>query len=326
MDGMGSAGNDPAVSVVVPVFNEAPNVQRLVDAVRDVLGPGGRWELLLVDDGSTDGTAELAARLAENDPNLRLLGLARNYGQTAALQAGFDHARGRVLVSMDGDLQNDPRDIPRLVDKLEEGFDLVAGYREKRQDRWLTRKLPSRAANGIIRWITGVPIRDNGCSLKAYRREVVERMELYSDMHRFIPAVAAATAGARITEVPVRHHPRRAGESKYGLSRVWKVLLDLFTVKMIHSFRERPLALFGAGAAVATALGFLFFLWSLAVSLELIYPATQTGMVFPSIALVWWTLAFYLVLLGLIAEIALRERWEEQSGRLPLARERRVTA
>ncbi len=310
------------VSVIVPLYDEEPNVTPLVDAVREALGDGLQWELLLVDDGSTDGTAERAAAEATADGRVRLLRLARNYGQTQALQAGFDHARGAVLVSMDGDLQNDPRDIPRLVERLGEGYDLVAGYRENRQDRWLTRKLPSAAANRIIRWLTGVPIRDNGCSLKAYRREVVERMDLYAEMHRFIPAVAAATAGARITELPVRHHPRRRGESKYGLSRVWKVMLDLLTIKMIHSFRERPLVLFGVSAAGAAALGFVFFLWSVAIALDLIYPAAEGALVFPSTALVWWTLAFYLLLLGLIGEIALREKWESRSQLLPVARER----
>lgn len=316
------------VSVVVPVYNEAPNLQPLVDAVCDVLGVGGDWELLLVDDGSTDDTPENAARLARRIPNVRLLRLARNYGQTQALQAGFDNARGEVLVSMDGDLQNDPRDIPLLLEKLEEGYDLVAGYRKDRQDRWLTRKVPSRAANALIRRLTGVPIRDNGCSLKAYRRRIVERIHLYSDMHRFIPAMAVAQAGARLTEVPVRHHARRAGQSKYGLSRVWKVLADLLTLKMIHSFRERPLALFGTVAAAALAVGLVFFAWSLARTTGtpgLAEADPATFLVFPSMAVVFWALAFYLVLLGLVAEVALRKRRVSRRERSPVVWERSPT-
>lgn len=313
------------VSVVVPVYNEEPNLEPLVEAVCDVLGVGGDWELLLVDDGSTDDTPEKAARLARQIPNVRLLRLARNYGQTQALQAGFDNARGEVLVSMDGDLQNDPRDIPLLLEKLEEGYDLVAGYRKDRQDRWLTRKVPSRAANALIRRLTGVPIRDNGCSLKAYRRRIVERIHLYSDMHRFIPAMAVAQAGARLTEVPVRHHARRAGQSKYGLSRVWKVLADLLTLKLIHSFRERPLALFGMVAAAALVIGLIFFGWSFARMVGVAGADAGTFLVFPSMAVVFWALAFYLVLLGLVAEVALRKRRVSRRERSPVVWERSPT-
>jgi glycosyltransferase involved in cell wall biosynthesis len=182
--------------VVVPVFNESESLTRLVESVREALGSELDWELLLVNDGSTDGTGKLADRLSGEDPRIRPLHLARNFGQTAALQAGFENAVGEVVVTMDGDLQNDPADIPNLLAKLDEGYDLVAGYRVSRQDTLVTRKVPSAAANALIRRLTGVPIRDNGCSLKAYRREVVERLHLYSDLHRFIPAVAAATSGA----------------------------------------------------------------------------------------------------------------------------------
>ncbi|HLU26280.1 MAG TPA: glycosyltransferase family 2 protein, partial [Longimicrobiales bacterium] len=187
------------LSVVVPLFDEEDNVEPLVAAVRKALADLPSWELVLVDDGSRDRTAEIAGRIAAESANIRLIRLARNYGQTAAMQAGFDHARGEVVVSMDGDLQNDPADIPRLLAKLEEGYDLVAGYRVRRQDQMLRRKVPSWVANRLIRAISGVPIRDNGCSLKAYRRELLDRIHLYSDMHRFIPAIAAAMGGARIT-------------------------------------------------------------------------------------------------------------------------------
>lgn len=309
----------PAVSVIVPVFNEAASVGDLIQAVRRGLGEGGDWELILVDDGSADATVATAQRSAGGDPRVRLVRLARNYGQTPAMQAGFDHARGRVIVSMDGDLQNDPADIPRLLATLEEGYDLVAGYRERRQDRLLTRKVPSWVANRLIRWITGVPIRDNGCSLKAYRRGLLDRLHLYSDMHRFIPAVAAATAGARIAEVDVRHHARRFGQSKYGLSRVFKVLGDLLTILMIRSFRERPLALFGLGAAAATLPAVLF--GAIAFLAQPGYSgAKPQAVVLGGVALLWVGLACYLLMLGVIGEVALRGQRDAGAELLPMVR------
>jgi glycosyltransferase involved in cell wall biosynthesis len=310
----------PALSVVVPLYNEEESVGALVDAVRVALGGHASWELVLVDDGSRDGTAAVAQTFAAADGRIRLIRLARNYGQTQAMQAGFDAAEGDVVVSMDGDLQNDPLDIPALVAKLDEGFDLVAGYRERRQDKLVTRKIPSWVANRLIRAITGVRIRDNGCSLKAYRRETLNRIHLYSDMHRFLPAVAAATAGARITEVPVRHHPRRFGESKYGLSRILKILADLLTITMIAWFRERPVIMFGIGAAWAFGLSLVFFGLAL-----LGWTNLRAGManayVFPAAGLLWLQLACYLVMLGLIAEVAV---WRQRQNVLPIAVERRL--
>lgn len=298
--------NERELSIVVPIYNEAENIGPLVDAVRAALGERFAWELLLVDDGSTDGSRTVARALGRKDPRVRLVPLARNFGQTAAMQAGFDAATGRVVVSMDGDLQNDPADIPKLIEKLDEGYDLVAGYRVDRQDTLLTRKVPSWIANRIIARLTGVSIRDNGCSLKAYRRDLLERMVLYSDMHRFIPAMAVATSGARVAEVPVRHHARQAGQSKYGLSRVWKVLSDLLAIKMITSFRSRPLTMFGLGAVAAFTVGGVFFV----LTLVSIPGGLREGMaytfVFPSVVLAWVTLAVYLLLLGLIGEVAIR--------------------
>lgn len=313
----------PALSVVVPVFNEEETVRPLVQAITEALAEQGPWELVLVDDGSSDATAEIAAEIAATNRRVHLVRLARNYGQTAAMQAGFDHARGRVIVSMDGDLQNDPGDIPRLVAELGRGFDLVAGYRERRQDRLLSRKVPSWVANRLIQWVTGVAIRDNGCSLKAYRREVLERMRLYSDLHRFIPAVAAATAAARIVELPVRHHPRRFGKSKYGLSRVGKVVVDLLTIKMIRSFRERPLHLFALGAAGA-ALFAAAYATAAGIAMTGLGPEDAVAVVFPGAALIWLGLACYLVMLGLIAEVALREWRAGGLDRPPIVHEERV--
>jgi glycosyltransferase involved in cell wall biosynthesis len=306
----------PAISVVVPVYNEEANVLPLVDAIRAALGQGLDWELLLVDDGSTDRSGDRIRELGRADPRILLVPLARNFGQTAAMQAGFDHASGRAVISMDGDLQNDPVDIPRVVALLDQGYDLVAGYRERRQDKLLTRRLPSWAANRIIRALTGVPIRDNGCSLKGYRRELLDRLHLYSDMHRFIPAVAAATAGARIAEIPVRHHARRFGRSKYGLSRVVKVLMDLLTITMIRSFRERPLALFATGAVASLVIAAAFGIASV-VALTSFQPGKAAALVLPGAALVWVALAAFLLMLGLLGEMALRESREDEVD-LPL--------
>jgi glycosyltransferase involved in cell wall biosynthesis len=302
---MKSAESGLELSVVVPLLNEEASVEALVGAVVAVLGDRYSWELLLVDDGSRDRTAAVAARLVGADRRIRLIRLARNYGQTPAMQAGFDHSRGEVVVTMDGDLQNDPADIPALLARLHEGYDLVAGYRVRRQDVFLTRRLPSLIANRLIRWATGVPIRDNGCSLKAFRRPVVERLHLYSDMHRFIPAVAAATAGASIAEMPVRHHARRYGKSKYGLSRIAKVMADVLVIMMIRSFRDRPLHLFAWAALGALAAGLLAALGT-AVAVLFFRQVKAEALVFPSVALVWFQLAGYLLMLGLLAEWAVR--------------------
>lgn len=293
-----------ALSVVVPLYNEQESVPALVDAVRGALAELPSWELVLVDDGSRDETAAVAERLAAADGRVRLVRLARNYGQTQAMQAGFDHARGDVVVSMDGDLQNDPLDIPMLLAKLDEGYDLVAGYRKGRNDKFLTRKVPSFFANRIIAWLTGVRIRDNGCSLKAYRRSVLQQLDLYSDMHRFLPALAAATANARITEVPVRHHARRFGTSKYGLSRIAKVSADLLAIKMITSFRDRPLTMFAGGAVATVAAGVAIVVaWAL-LPLRADSPV-ERAYVLPGAALLAFALGCFLLMLGIIATVAL---------------------
>ena len=309
----------PELSIVVPLYNEAESVGPLVDAVREALEAQPSWELVLVDDGSRDSTAQVAGALAAADPRVVLLRLARNYGQTQAMQAGFDRASGRIVVSMDGDLQNDPRDIPLVVAKLEEGFDMVAGYRMRRQDKILTRKIPSWVANRMIIWLTGVRIRDNGCSLKAYRRDLLDQLHLYSDMHRFLPALAAATANARIAEVPVRHHARRFGVSKYGLTRVAKLLADLLTIKMIASFRESPLAMFGLGALLSGLFATAFlaaWLWSFVNPAASPHGSPMNPYVFPGSALLCIALAVFLTMLGLIAEEALQKvRAEEQLER-----------
>ena len=246
------------VSIVVPLYNEQENVARLCAATHDALtGMRRPYEIVLVDDGSSDDTASVAGAIARSDARVRLVVLARNSGQTAAMAAGMAHARGLYLVTMDGDLQNDPRDIPMLVDTLEKDYDLVAGWRMKRQDKLVTRKIPSRVANWLIGKITGIPIRDNGCSLKAYRASVMRHVPLYSEMHRFIPAMSSI-AGARIVEVPVRHHARQFGKSKYGLSRIYKVLLDLIAIRLVVAYANQPLVWFLKMAVVPAALAAAF--------------------------------------------------------------------
>jgi glycosyltransferase involved in cell wall biosynthesis len=308
------------LSIVVPLFNEEASVAPLVEAVVSALSSHASWELILVDDGSRDATAVTAESIAHSDARVQLVRLARNYGQTAAMQAGFDHARGAIVVSMDGDLQNDPRDVPRLIDKMHEGYDLVVGFRERRQDKMLSRKIPSMIANRIVRWMTGMAIRDNGCSLKAYRRELLDQVRLYSDMHRFIPAVSAGMAGARIAEVPVRHHARRFGQSKYGLSRVLKVLGDLLVVKMIVTFRERPVAMFASVAAASVFVG-LAFATATAISMATFRPEKANALVFPTAALLWFWLASYLFMLGVLGEVAVRKHREAHGLPFPLSHE-----
>jgi len=288
------------VSIVVPLYNEQESVARLCAATHEALAGMARpYEIVLVDDGSSDDTVAVAAAIARNDPRVRLVVLARNSGQTAAMAAGMAHARGQYLVTMDGDLQNDPRDIPLLVDTLEkEDYDLVAGWRMKRQDKLVTRKIPSRVANWLIGKITGIPIRDNGCSLKAYRASVMRHVPLYSEMHRFIPAMSSI-AGARIVEVPVRHHARQFGQSKYGLSRIYKVLLDLIAIRLVVAYANRPLVWFLKMAIVPATLAAAFTAGGIVRALEGVYslPLFGSGLIL--------TLAVgFLLALGSLGELA----------------------
>lgn len=257
------AGPRPTVSIVIPVYNEAENLRDLVDQVQQAMDAQPRsYELLLVDDGSRDGSRALLRELAATRPWLRPLSLIRNYGQSTALQAGFDHARGDFIVTLDGDLQNDPIEIPRLLALLDADpdIDVVSGWRKERHDKALTRKLPSRIANQIISSVTGVHLHDYGCALKAYRRDVIANLRLYGEMHRFIPALAVE-AGGRLVEVPVRHHPRTRGQSKYGLGRIGRVVLDLMWVKFLMRFLQRPLHAFGGVGLALLAPGLAMLAW-----------------------------------------------------------------
>ncbi|MEY8800922.1 glycosyltransferase family 2 protein [Leisingera sp. XS_AS12] len=283
------------ISICVPVYNEEDSVGPMHAAINAALDPlGCPYEIVFVDDGSTDETLRRLEQIAADDPRLSLVRFQRNYGQTAAMTAGIEHARGRYLVTMDGDLQNDPLDIPMMLDKLKEGYDLVVGWRIKRQDKFLSRKLPSKIANWLIGKVTGLPIRDNGCSLKVYRSELIKQVPLYSDMHRFIPAMTIPL-GARVAQVGVRHHARRFGTSKYGLSRVFKVLLDLLSIKTLLLFARQPLSSFLRLAGLAALCALL--------SALLMRSQGQLLVVEMAVAGLFGSLSLYLILLGLVSAV-----------------------
>ncbi|MGH8495708.1 MAG: glycosyltransferase family 2 protein [Gammaproteobacteria bacterium] len=287
------------LSVVVPFYNEEESIRPLYEAIsREIRPLGLDYEIVFVDDGSRDDTFAVAAGIAHTDPHLRVIKFRRNYGQTPAMAAGIDHARGEIVVTMDGDLQNDPADIPMFIDRIRGGCDIVVGWRFDRQDKLLTRKVPSRIANWLIGKVTGVPIKDNGCSLKAYRANVIKNVPLYSEMHRFIPAMASV-AGPRIAEIKVRHHARRFGESKYGLSRVYKVLLDLLTIKTIASFASRPLLWFTTLALPFLAISIGCFAY---IVFELL-SGSEFSLTFAGIGVLCGALVCFLVLGGVLAEL-----------------------
>lgn len=320
-DASGAPATDPArrnpvdpgpaaalhLSVVVPLFNEERNVPVLHEALTHALrGIGCTYEIVVVDDGSSDGTPQLLRALAQDDPHLRVIQFRRNYGQTAAMSAGFDHARGEYVVSMDGDLQNDPADIPRLLALLEEGYDIVCGWRRHRKDAWLSRLLPSKLANFLIRRATRVPIHDTGCSLKAYRAWVVRSLDLYSDMHRFIAALAAGL-GARVAEIPVRHHPRRYGRSKYGLGRIFRVVADLLTIKMLIQFSAHPIRWFTLLALpLLLASPALLVIGTFRFDAGAIELASRFDTYYMTAAAVTTMVAVNVFLLGFLAELQIR--------------------
>ncbi len=251
----------PMISVVIPVYNEIENIDALATDVWSALGAIGKsFEVILVDDGSRDGTVDALRRVAAARAEARVVLLRRNFGQTAALSAGFDHARGEVIITMDADLQNDPQDIPKLLEGIEQGYDIVAGWRLHRKDPFVSRRLPSMIANRLISAVTGVSLHDYGCTLKAFRADVVQQVRLYGELHRFIPAVAN-WMGVSVHEVPVNHRPRRAGVSKYGISRTVRVILDLITVKFMESYSTKPIQIFGLLGIMSGFVGFLGAAW-----------------------------------------------------------------
>lgn len=294
------------ISIIIPVYNEVESLPKLHQALIDVLdsNPSYNWEVIFVDDGSSDGSPDILAEFAQDDiEHTRVVEFSRNFGQTAAIAAGIDYAQGDTIVLLDADMQNDPADIPMMLEKLDQGYDVVSGWRVNRQDNFLTRTIPSRTANWLISTITGVKLHDYGCTLKVYRHEVLTNFRLYGEMHRFIPAYASS-AGAKITEVQVQHHPRRFGKTKYGLSRTAKVVLDLFTVKFLMSYANKPIYLFGGTGIVLFLIGFLSMLF---VSIRRIVFGTS---VFSSpifiLSILLLILGFQSFLMGLIAELLIR--------------------
>ena len=303
----------------MPVLNEEESLPLLHQRLSEVLaGSGYTYEIIVVDDGSTDRSFEIMRDLAAQDEHLRVVRFRRNYGQTAAFAAGFDRARGEVIITIDADLQNDPADIPALLDKIAEGYDVVSGWRVDRQDRFLDRRLPSVAANNLIRWATGVQIHDNGCSLKAYRREVLKDVHLYGEMHRFLPALAYA-AGARVTEIPVQHHPRRFGRAKYGLSRTLKVFLDILAVRFLMSYSTRPIHVFGLLGLLSFGAGTALLLYLAIVRLFLLQPIGDRPLTLLAILLTM--LGVQLVTSGLLAELVIRTYYESQGKPIYTVRE-----
>ncbi len=302
--------SQPDVSIVVPIFNEEQSIPPLYEKLTGTLGPSGlSYEMIFVNDGSTDGSYAALCRLAALDEKAKVVNFRRNFGQTAAMAAGFDYARGRIIIPMDGDLQNDPADIPRLLAKLDEGYDIVSGWRKDRQDKEVIRKLASRMANRLIAGMTGVALHDSGCSIKAYRAEILKGTRLYGEMHRFIPALANLM-GARICELPVSHHARPFGKSKYGLRRTVKVILDLITVKFLADFSTKPLYMFGG-------LGVILFALAVVAGCETLYERWAWGVYVHNnpvilIAVFLATLGINFIVMGLLAELIVRTYHESQ--------------
>ena len=303
------------VSIIIPVFNEVDAIEKLVENTQNLknLGLNFEYEIIIVDDGSTDGTEATLKEIQLTNQNLHVVSLVRNYGQSTALQAGFDHSTGDVLITMDGDLQNDPADIPKIIDVLKNNneIDLVAGWRKDRQDSVLNRKLPSMFANFLISYTTGIKLRDYGCSLKGYRRELVSKFRLYGEMHRFIPAIAAEV-GAKIIEIPVKHHPRKTGKSKYGIDRTLRVILDLIWIQFSRRYMHRPIHAFGGIGLTMLSAGLLIFLW---LFFEKVFFGSEIGTrPLLTLGLLLTLLGTQLLAVGLLGELLIRI-YHEPSGR-----------
>lgn len=310
----------PDISLTIPVFNERDSIRSLFERVKDVMDATGySWEIIFVNDGSQDGTAELLDEISASHPEAKVVHFRRNFGQTAAMMAGFDFATGAIIIPMDGDGQNDPADIPRMLEVLSEGYDVCSGWRKDRQDNALQRNIPSILANKLISFVSGVRLHDFGCSLKAYRAEVIKGVRLYGEMHRFLP-IYAKWHGARITELPVNHFARTAGTSKYGLERVLKVIMDLVTVKFLDKYMLKPMYLFGLW-------GFIFFLATLGFTVWTFYMRTQgyffTDTPLPMMAVFSFMTGVICILMGLLAEMITRTFHESQGKDTYLVRETR---
>lgn len=307
------------LSIVIPIFNEEENVALIYEEVKGVLnGMEVEYEILFIDDGSTDNSLNILKEIQNHDPSVIGISFRKNFGQTAAMSAGFDYAIGDVIVTIDGDLQNDPRDIPHMIQKIEEGYDVVTGWRHDRKDAFINRKLPSIIANKIISWTTKVSLHDYGCTLKAFRREVIKNIKLYGEMHRFIPAIASGM-GISFTEIKVNHRPRKYGTSKYGISRTIRVVLDLITVKFLLSYATRPIQVFGLLGFASGSVGFLIALVMTIQRQFFGVPLADRPLLFLAILLIFVGIQF--ISLGLIAELQARTYHESQQKPVYYVRE-----
>lgn len=307
-------------SIVVPIYNEQDNIEALYSAITTALDScGQQFEVILVDDGSVDNSWNMLAQVAQRDSRFKVIRFRRNFGQTAAMSAGFDAASGDIIIPMDGDLQNDPADIPLLIQKLNEGYDVVSGWRSNRQDTFVTRKIPSMLANALISRMTGVHLHDYGCTLKAYRREVLDGVNLYGEMHRFVPALASQV-GAKVTEMPVRHHPRIHGVSKYGISRTLRVVLDLITVKFLLSYSTKPIQLFGKWGVYTLMAGFLSGAATVYMKFFEELSMNRNPLLILTALLIFMGVQF--IVLGLLGEVNARTYHEAQGKPIYVVRER----
>lgn len=315
-----TAETAPEISLFLPVLDEEENLRPMHAKIQGALDALGKTaEVIYVDDGSTDKSLSILKEIAAEDDRVRVVALRRNYGQTAAMSAGIDAARGDILIPMDADLQNDPADIARLLEKLDEGYDVVSGWRKNRQDKLISRKIPSQIANRIISMIGGVHLHDYGCSLKAYRRDVLQDVKLYGEMHRFIP-IYASWAGARVTEIPVDHHARTMGKSKYGISRTVKVIFDLITIKFMASYQTKPLYVFGSFGLLAFILSIVSGVW--AVALKILHGTSFILTPLPLITIVMLAISVQFFLMGLLAELLVRTYHESQDKAIYAVREK----
>lgn len=298
------------LSVIIPVYNEEDNIEKLYTELKSVLESIGRmYEIIFINDASTDGSLKFLNKIAENDEKVEVIDFQRNYGQTAALSAGISKSIGEIIIPMDGDGQNDPKDIPKLIKKIEEGYSVVSGWRKNRKDS-LIRVLPSRIANNIIAKAMGIKIHDNGCSLKAYSREVIKGIQLYGEMHRFI-SVYAAWSGGKICEVVVNHRERKHGKSKYGFSRIFKVLLDLLVVRFLYSYMNRPIHFFGKYGFYSIFFSFAFLAWSVILKFTQVISISRTPL--PTISVMFFIVGVQLILTGILAELMMRTYYESQN-------------
>ncbi len=314
------SGQPPELSVIIPVYNEEPNLYRLYQQLIATLdNMPESWEVIFIDDASQDGSFGILSELHDKDKRIRVIRFRRNYGQTAGLSAGFDHARGQIVITLDADLQNDPADIPMLLEKMREGgYDIVSGWRKERKDNTLLRKVPSHVANWLISRVTGVYLHDYGCSLKLYRSEVVHNVSLYGELHRFVPALAS-WMGVRILEVPVHHHPRTAGKSKYNLSRTGRVLLDLITVNFLLNYSAKPMHIFGKWGIISFLVGFAIALYLTILKLATGAQLAQRPLLFLAILLIIVGVQF--ISMGLLAELLIRIYYEAQHKPIYMVRE-----